>query len=70
MTKRELALIDANMQLLKKNKELFEDVKILIRYINHEYKNQEEFDNLLINVVEIVDYYSNKKAIMRKEPVR
>lgn len=70
MTKQEHSLINANIQLLRRNKELFEDIKILLRYINQEYKTDEEFHNLLINVSEISDYYNNKKALMRKEPTR
>lgn len=70
MNKRELNLIEGNIQLLRRNKELFEDIKILLRYINQEYKTDEEFHNLLINVSEISNYYNNKKSLMRKEPTR
>lgn len=70
MNKRELNLIEGNTQLLRRNKELFEDIKILLRYINQEYKNDEEYHNLLINVSEISNYYNNKKSLMRKEPTK
>ena len=67
LKKSEENMLNANIKLLDKNKELFEDIKVLIRYINKEYKTDEEYKNLLINVNEIINYYYNKTVIERNK---
>lgn len=66
MSKSEHNLIEANTELLKLNKELLNDIKILLKYINEDWKNEEEYLNLVINVRELTQYYNNKTNLNRK----
>lgn len=48
-------LIDANIKLLDENKQIIKDIQLLSRYIKGE-------KDLKQQVIEIIEYYENKKV--------
>ena len=53
-------LYEANIKLLDENKQLFRDIKTLIKYFTT--KNKEEKESLEGNAQEIINYYEGKKV--------